>query len=261
MTAFTFDAKLARNVERIYQTPDIIEQRRRTRALLGAQAGDRVLDVGCGPGFLLRELAQDLGAESRLAGIDISADMIQLARSRCAGHSQIRLEIGDATALQFDDSSFDSVVSTQVYEYVPDLAKALAEAARVLRYGGRLLIVATDWESSVWANSDEVRMQRVLDAWRGHCTESRLPRKLTKLLREANFRITTATTIPIVNLDFDPNTYGHSMITAISRYAAGRGGVSEAEAQAWAADFATIAARGDYFFSVDRHVFVATKPG
>jgi arsenite methyltransferase len=56
---------------------------------------------------------------------------------------------GDALAMPFPDASFDAAASTQVYEYVEDMAAALAEARRVLRPGGRLLVLDTDWDSIV----------------------------------------------------------------------------------------------------------------
>ena len=156
---FSFDGAAAQRIEQVYLTPDIIEQRRATRALLRLRPGETVLDVGCGPGFLLAEMANELGAPGKLSGIDASADMIALARHRCAHLPTIELREANALTLPFPDDIFDVVVSTQVYEYVADITTALQEARRVLLPGGRLLIVATDWESSVWNNSDEARMR------------------------------------------------------------------------------------------------------
>lgn len=257
---FSFDGAAARRIEQVYLTQDIIEQRRATRALLRLRPGETVLDVGCGPGFLLAEMAEEVGAHGKLSGIDASADMIAGARQRCQGIATVTLQEANALALPFADNTFDVVVSTQVYEYVADIATALREAARVLRPGGRLLIVATDWESSVWNNSDEARMARVLEAWREHGADSRLPRSLPKYLRGAGLALHKVDVIPIINIEYDPSAYSHSMINVLVKFAVGRQNFTAAELQAWADDLKAYGERGEYFFSVNRYAFIAHKP-
>ncbi len=256
---FSFDGAAARRVEQVYLTPDIVEQRRATRELLGLRAGESVLDVGCGPGFLLAEMANEVGARGRIVGIDVSADMLALATKRCAEQKNISLQDANALSLPFADESFDVVVSTQVYEYVADIATALKEAVRVLHPGGRMLIVATDWESSVWNNSDDVRMARVLEAWREHGTDSRLPRSLPKRLLEAGLTLNRVAVIPIINLEYDANTYSHSMIEVLAKFGVGRQGFSAQDLQEWADDLKRYGERSEYFFSVNRYAFLARK--
>jgi arsenite methyltransferase len=239
--------------------PDIVEQRRATRALFDLKTGEAVLDVGCGPGFLLAEMADEVGSNGRVVGVDVSADMLALARTRCAPKKTVALQEANALALPFVDGEFDVVVSTQVYEYVTAIATALKEAARVLRPGGRLLIVATDWESLVWNNSDDARMARVLEAWRDHGADSRLPRSLPKRLRDAGLTLDRVAVIPIINLAYDADTYSHSMITVLQKFALGRQGFSAQDLQDWADDLKKFGERGEYFFSVNRYAFLAHK--
>lgn len=256
---FSFDGAAARRVEQVYLTPDIVAQRHATRALLDLKQGESVLDVGCGPGFLLAEMADEVGSTGRIVGVDVSADMLALARSRCAAKKTIELREANALSLPFADQTFDAVVSTQVYEYVVEIATALKEAARVVRPGGRLLIVATDWESSVWNSSDDARTARVLEAWREHGADSRLPRSLPKRLRDAGLHLDRVAVIPIINLEYDPNTYSHSMISLLAKFGVGRQGLSAEDLQGWADDLKAFGERGEYFFSVNRYAFVAHK--
>ena len=234
-----FDEETARQVERVYLTPDVVEQRRLTREALAVQAGERVLDIGSGPGLLAAELA-DEGAD--VLGVDPSESMLAMARRR----GTARFEPGDALSLPVADASFDAAVTTQVLEYVEDVAGALREAHRALRPGGRLLVLDTDWDSIVWHTADLVRMRRVLAAWDRHLADPYLPRRLPGLLRVAGFTLTHTAALPILNHPYDPDTYSAGIIPVIAEF------VDDA---AWADELTSLGE--DYFFSLNRYLFVA----
>ncbi len=102
--------------------------------------GCRLLDVGFGGGLLL-ELAHRRGVR-RLAGVDPSEAAVAFLRrrpGRFAG-SEVRLELGVAEALPFEDGSFDAVASTNTVYFWPDPARAFAETRRVLAPGGVLAL-------------------------------------------------------------------------------------------------------------------------
>jgi len=251
-----FDERTSRHVERTYMTSDVVEQRRLTIEALDLQPGEDVLDIGAGPGFLACEMAAVVGESGSVQGIDPSASMLAIAaeRERAPGSAPIEFREGDALAMPFDDGAFDAAVSTQVYEYVADMPAALAEARRVLRPGGRLLVLDTDWDSIVWRSSDRDRMRRVLDVWDEHLVDPHLPARLRGLLTDAGFTIAQRTTIPILNTRFGEDSYSNRLIGTISGFVTAHG-IGEDEAKAWADD---LAAQGeDYFFSINRYVFVS----
>ncbi len=103
----------------------------------------RVLDVGCGTGSLLEELATTSGLE--LAGLDASAVYVRAASERFAGCG-IPVQVGDACAMPFGDASFDAAVSQLVLQFVPEAVVAAAEMRRVVRPGG--IVAATVWNSA-----------------------------------------------------------------------------------------------------------------
>jgi ubiquinone/menaquinone biosynthesis C-methylase UbiE len=98
---------------------------------------DRILDLGCGTGIVARVLRERLGGAARITGVDVSAPMIARAR---AVAPELDFREGDAMALPFADHAFDRVLSQQMLQFVPDPARALREARRVLAPGGRLVL-------------------------------------------------------------------------------------------------------------------------
>ena len=237
-----FDEETARQVERVYLTPDVVEQRRLTREALAVQAGEKVLDIGSGPGLLAAELA-DEGAD--VLGIDPSESMLAMSRTREIPRAAF--EPGDALSLPVADASFDAAVSTQVLEYVEDVGGALREAKRALRPGGRLLVLDTDWDSIVWHSAEPDRMRRVLAKWDDHLADPHLPRRLPGLLRGAGFTLTRTAVLPILNHPYDPETYSVGLIPVIAAFV---------DDTAWADELTGLGE--DYFFSINRYLFVAT---
>ena len=111
------------------------ESRRRSLAGLGHVSGQLILLDGVGTGLDLPWLRPD----GRYVGLDLTPAMLNRARAR-AGRLHIQFQIGDAMALPFRDHAFDQVVLHLILAVVPDPSAALAEAARVVKPGGRLLI-------------------------------------------------------------------------------------------------------------------------
>jgi SAM-dependent methyltransferase len=254
-----FDDATSRRVEAAYTSPELIAQRRATLAMLGLQPGERVLDVGAGPGFLAAEMAAALGSGGHVLAVVPSDTMRALAQARelPAGAAPVEHHAGEATALPAPDGDVDVVTSTQVYEYVADLPAALAEAHRVLRPGGRLFVLDTDWDSLVWHSSDAPRMQRVLTAWDAHLVDPYLPRRLPRLLRAAGFDEPEVQVLPLLRVGWDEGSFAAGMTGLIEAFVPGRGGVDAAEAQAWAADLRGLGP--DAFFSLNRYLFLARR--
>ena len=254
-----FDEAESRRVEATYRTADVVEQRRVMLETLQLAPGESVLDVGSGPGILAAEMAQAIGPMGAVHGIDPSESMLAIARRRelPPGSAPVFFVAGDAASLPFGDASFGVAVATQVYEYVPDMPAALAEAHRVLRPTGRLAVLDTDWDSIVWNSSDDERMRNVLAAWDEHLADPHLPRRLGGLLRDAGFRVTERRPIPLLNAGYHPESYSAYLIGFIRAFAPGRHGLTEADVAAWAEDLVGLG--DDYFFSLNRYLFVAER--
>lgn len=105
--------------------------------------GDRVLDIGCGAGVDALLAGMMVGPSGAVCGVEDSPDMLARARKNAlaSGAANVSFSHGGAEALPFDDARFDLLLSNSVYNLVVDKDRALAEALRVLRPGGRLQFV------------------------------------------------------------------------------------------------------------------------
>lgn len=253
-----FDGAVSRQVEAVYASPDVVEQRRAVRAALALRPGDRVLDVGVGPGLLAAEMAAEVGPDGRICGIDISESMLAIAATRAevAGGPTIELELASAGRIPHAAESFDVVVSTQVFEYLDDVAGALEEVRRVLRPAGRVVLLDTDWDSLVWRSSDDERMRRVLTAFEQHLVDPHLPRTFDDVLTKAGFTVTHLQAVPLLNARYDERSYSAGLIDIVAGFVPGRDKVTEVEAKAWADDLRGLGS--GYFFSLNRYLFVAS---
>ncbi|MEE4153585.1 MAG: class I SAM-dependent methyltransferase [Erythrobacter sp.] len=107
------------------------------RRVIGEVAGLAVLDAGCGPGFLTRDLLA--GGAARVAALDVSPAMVAIARERAGPHAEIRIADMAQPLDWLADASFDLVASSLAIDYVRDWSRPLGEFARVLRPSGRLV--------------------------------------------------------------------------------------------------------------------------
>lgn len=257
-----FDDAGARRIEAIYSTPDVVAQRRWTREALNLRPGESVLDVGSGPGFLAAEMASEVGPTGRVSGVDISEAMLSMARSRCAKLSSAALvdfHVGDATKLPFPDEAFNAAVSTQVYEYLTDVDAAIREVKRVLKSGGRFLVVDTDLDSIVWHGADPALTATVLRAWDEHLVDPHLPGTLTRRLHSNGLVVQAQDAHAVLNPAYDEDTYSHGLIGLIKDFVPGRQGITQEQAEMWSEQLRRAGETGNYFFSLNRYLFLAVK--
>jgi len=260
MTALSFDAATAKALEKAYHKRDMIRRRRHVREALAARPGERILDVGCGPGFYARELLDEVGPGGSIMAVDASPDMLALARQRCSGFDNVTFREGNAAALPVDEGAFDAALCVQVMEYVPDPVGALREMHRALRSGGRVLVWDVDWGTVWWHSEDPDRMRRVLQAWDEHLVHPSLPRRLGAHLRAAGFVDVAVAGHSFATVSGDSESFSAAMIGMVADFVPGRNGVTGDEATAWKAELRELAERGEFFFEGTQFCFTATKP-
>jgi ubiquinone/menaquinone biosynthesis C-methylase UbiE len=151
----------------------VTESKARDRCLEIAtiQDGESVLEVAVGTGLAFERILK-ANPSGRNEGIDLTAAMLIRAEKRAAstGIKSYRLTVGDAYALDFPDDDFDVLINNYMFDLLPegDFLTVLAEFKRVLRPGGRLVLVnmtkGMRWYNSIWE-----WVYRMNPAWMGGC--------------------------------------------------------------------------------------------
>jgi len=257
MSGLQFSSEAAEKLIAAYKTPDMVRQRDATLQRLELKPGERVIDIGCGPGFLCKSMAAAVRPTGKVVGIDISRDLIEFANN-LKGDDPIEYRIGNATALPVAAEEFDVAVSTQVIEYVPDADAVLREIARVLRPGGRAFMIDTDFDSWVWHSADAKRMTDIMKGWELHCAHSQLPRTLIPRLRAVGFTVVDVEGYPIINTTYRTGDFSYGLSRLIYDFLLTRG-FERNVLDAWQADLLEVEQRKSSFFSLNRYFFNVRK--
>jgi arsenite methyltransferase len=261
MTQLEFDEKLAEQMEVVYRSRDVLRRRRLVYDALGAEPGERILDVGCGPGFYVSELLDQVGPEGSVVGVDASPQMLAVAAHRTEGRPNVSLHQSEATSLPVEDAGFDRAISVQVFEYVTDVDAALGELRRALRPGGRVVIWDVDWATLSWHSRDPGRMERALHAWDQHLADPSLPRTLAPRMRAAGFDDVAVDGYAFATAEFTPEAYGSALLPLITDYLRTVDGFGPSEAEAWAAEQRDLAERGEFYFACTQFRFSGVSRG
>ena len=215
------------------------------------------LDVGCGPGIDLPEMARLMPDGAQVSGIDISETMIDEARFRAASLGlRVSLRTGDAADLPYPDQAFDACRVATVLQHVPDPARVIAEMARVTRPGGRVGVLEFDQETAFVDHPDTETTRIILDTFAGAMVQGRMGRQLPRLLRAAG--LTDVTVTPGVNLGH-PQFFRDILHNHVARLQ-DEGILTSQQASQWWAELDAWAQAGDFLGGAVLLVAVASRP-
>lgn len=258
-----FDEKTSKAMLHVYRGEAVTARRREALRVLDLKPGERLLDVGSGPGLFAVEAAEHLVPGGSVFGIDISPDMIAIAsgvREESPHRDLIEFRENHAAKLPVEDGEFDAAVSIQVLEYVDDVDGALREIYRALRPGGRVLIWDTDWGGVTAYTEDPVRHARIMRAFDEHCRHTALPQTLPTRIRAVGLVLRHAAPYCMLDLDGGPDSLNGGLEPVILAFVKGRQGVTEEDITGWADERNMLRQEGRLFFSVPQFYFVADKP-
>ena len=152
--------------------------------------GDAVLEVGCGPGTDVFDMAKLVGPTGRLVAVDASEVMIAEARKRAKElNLDVTLEVCDVQALPFPDGTFDVCRAARLLEHLPDAGRALAEMARVTRPGGRVVVFDFDWDTLIIDHPDKDTTRTIVRSYSDSILNGWIGRQLPRLFKEQHLEV------------------------------------------------------------------------
>ncbi|WP_433729755.1 methyltransferase domain-containing protein [Actinoplanes sp. CA-051413] len=248
-SAHTDAETLIRALDAAENAPGAATLRARSYELLRLSTGATVVDVGCGTGRAVAELA---GRGARAVGVDLDPAMLAAARDR---FPELDLRAADAADLPLGAGEAQGYRADKVYHVLPDPAAALVEARRVLAPGGRIVLLGQDWDTMVIDSDQGALTRRIVHARADTIRHPRVARAYRNLLLDAGFRevelevhtmvFTDASTLPLLA--------GHAAA------ACNTGAISDEEAEGWVGEQTRRAAAGRLLLAVPMFLAAGTR--
>ena len=242
---------------------DLFEADRRTRlALLRLGAGGSALDLGCGLGEVALMLSELVGPTGSVVGVDASESMVARAGELNAAAPNVDIRRGDVMALEFADASFDAVYSERVFMHLDDPDQALAEAVRVTKPGGQVMIVDPDHSMTRIEAADVDTAIAVF--WAMARSKMKNPRSGSRLVEQFHradlVDVEVHGTISLFRSPLGPDSFHASLAEAAAGLVA-EGDLSRAQADAFLDEIAGRIENGTFRQLLPMITVVGTKPG
>ena len=218
--------------------------------------GQRVLDLGSGPGFFAAALAERVGSTGAVDGADINAQFVKSANARAADQPNLNFHHVTDHMLPFDEGRFDRVIMKNVLEYVPDLAATLQEAHRVTAPGGKAHVIDSDWGFVLVEPWGPDRTRQFFSAAGAAFREPLIGRRAPAALQAAGFAMPNVR----INTHADQKGMGLNVLTNMAGYIRTFGTMAEDEVNAWLDEAQDAVSAGRFLFCLPQFLITADKP-
>ena len=229
--------------------PDQILVNTALRDALSPCPGERMLEVGCGSGALCRMVAPGLLPGGELLGVDIAPEMVAAARAAAGQPAPLRFEVGAGAALPAEDATYDASFGARLLLHVADPVPVVAEMARVVKPGGRVVLMDWDFETVTVSHPDRELARRLLH-WRcdHHSGDNWSGRRLLGYALAAGLR--DVTVIPVTTVARDEAAALTGSMFRAAEVARDGGAITPAEYDAWVGELRRQLAEGRFLASI-----------
>ena len=245
--------------ERISRYEKMFEWREGHEAVLkqlAIQEDSKVLDYGCGPGFVSLGIAGMVNDSGRVYGVDLNEQFVADASRRSTGLHHVSFHLLKDGKIPLSDRSVDRTLCKNVLEYVPDVASTLAEIRRVMEPNGRLLVIDSDWRLVVVEPWGAAKTLRFFDAASVAFKTPEIGRTLRKRLLDAGFESVE------VQIQAGVDTVGGSLslLRNMASYATAFDAMQGQEVDDLLGEAQNAIEAGEYLFSLPQFIVTATNP-
>ncbi|MFI7664356.1 class I SAM-dependent methyltransferase [Nocardia sp. NPDC049526] len=238
--------------------PGIRRLRTWAHEALALQPGESAVDVGSGTGSEVIAFADAVGPTGTAIGVEPDPQLLASAERRAeqAG-STAKFHSGDAYGLPFGAKTFDAALCERVFQHLTAPSRAANEIARVLKPGGRVVVVDSDWGTAIVHPGDRPVVREIVDTLIAATTNPFSGRRLPGLLTKAGLVIDEIGSHALVQ---DRTVGAGALVNRISAMAVARGSITEAQRDQLIADLERGAETGDVHLSVTMFAVLAHKP-
>ncbi|MGH7278308.1 MAG: methyltransferase domain-containing protein [Candidatus Rokuibacteriota bacterium] len=256
-------ARFVEALEMRGRTPIQARLRRRFLRFVPVHRGDRVLEVGCGSGVIVRDLTALVGRRGRVVGVDVSRVAVAMARRLARGHprtASMTFRVGDGMRLPYRDAAFDTAIAVTVLLHAADPLRVVKEMARVVRARGRVGLQDQDFGTVAAAHPDAALTDLIFDGVTRRIYEERYSgRRLPALLRAAGLERVRLLTDVYQDTTLAP--YTKSFLERRAENAVRFGIVEAPAAQRWLDGFTALVAQGSFVFTMNYYGAAGVKAG
>jgi ubiquinone/menaquinone biosynthesis C-methylase UbiE len=231
----------------------LAEHKRSSIDAMGLRPGDAGLDVGCGTGDEVRLIAERVGSSGRAVGVDVSGDLLATARERTPAGMAAEFVVADAHTLPFADGEFASARVERTLQHVADPAAVIAQLARIVRPGGRVVAAEPDWDTLVISSGDQQTTRAILDEHRESVRNPAVGRAVAGYFADAGIAVNTVDAEAIVIRDAAAARAMFLLDDAVER-------VGTDVAPRWLSDLGEQSARGAFCAALTGFRIVGTIP-
>jgi ubiquinone/menaquinone biosynthesis C-methylase UbiE len=238
--------------------PGLTRLRDWAREALALQPGESAVDIGSGTGSEVIAFADAVGPTGTAAGVEPDPSLLVAAEQRAAeASSSATFHSGDAYGVPFGPATFDAVLCERVFQHLTAPTRAAREIARVLRPGGRAVVMDADWGSAIVHPGDHRIVREVVDTLISATTNPYSGRRLQGLLTKAGLEVESTGSQALIQ---ERSVGAGALVSRVSAMAVARRVITEAEREKLLGDLATGAAAGDIHLSVTMFAVHARKP-
>ncbi|MBH0779088.1 methyltransferase domain-containing protein [Nocardia sp. NEAU-351] len=225
---------------------------------LALRSGESAVDIGSGTGSEVLNFAETVGPTGSAVGVEPDPNLLASAERRAAeADSAAKFHSGDAYGIPFGANTFDALLCERVFQHLTAPARAANEIARVLRPGGRAVVVDVDWGTAIMHPGDLTVVHQIIETLAAATTNPRSGRRIPGLLTKAGLVVDDIGSHALVQ---DRGVGAGALVTRISAMAVARGAITEAQRDKLLADLGRGAETGDIHLSVTMFAVLAHKP-